>query len=75
MLLDYIFAPFEIGHIDTLGVRVPCPHPPEPYLISSYGEDWRLPAADWHFAFSAYNIALRDGAWTRLHYNFRAVAE
>ena len=65
------FSPFGIAHIKFLGLDVPCPDPAEAYLVSEYGNGWRQPVSDWHYAFSPHNLRLVGGHLARLHYRMR----
>ncbi len=64
------FRPFAVGRIEFLGLEVPCPDPAEGFLVAEYGPDWRVPKADWHYAFSPHNLRLTGGRSTRLAYRF-----
>ena len=69
--IEVNFSPFAIGRATFLGLDVPTPEPAEAFLVSEYGEDWRTPIADWHYAFSPPNLRLVGGRFTHVLYRLR----
>ena len=45
----YLFT--NLKEIDFLGIKVNVPNPPEKYLVERYGDNWRIPDKNWHWAF------------------------
>ena len=69
--VDNLFTPFSIGRIDYMGLEVPCPEPPERYLVEAYGPDWPVPVSEWHCAFSPHNLRVAGGSLAQLRYRYR----
>lgn len=51
----FTYAPFKLTTIDTTTGSMPAPDPPEHFLETKYGPDWRTPKRRWHFATSPLN--------------------
>jgi hypothetical protein len=51
----YAYPLFALEPYEVNGVMVMAPSPPEAFLRTKYGADWRVPKRDWHFATSPLN--------------------
>jgi len=51
----YAYDRFPLERFEAGGVSVWVPSPPEAFLLTKYGEDWRKPKRAWHFATSPAN--------------------
>jgi hypothetical protein len=51
----FYYKPFKLTSIETSAGLMPAPDPPEAFLEAKYGEDWRTPKRQWHFAASPLN--------------------
>jgi hypothetical protein len=69
--IDNVFTPFGIGRTTFMGLAVPCPDPPERYLLEAYGPAWRIPNSEWHCAFSPFNLRVHGGPLAHLYYRHR----
>ena len=46
----FTYEPFAVAPIRTSAGMMPAPDPPERFLATKYGQDWRTPRRQWHFA-------------------------
>jgi len=46
----FTYAPFTTAPISTSAGMMLAPDPPEAFLRTKYGDDWRTPRRQWHFA-------------------------
>lgn len=46
----FTYEPFELERYRVLGVPLWVPSPPEAFLETKYGRDWRAPRKQWHYA-------------------------
>ncbi|MDX1510434.1 MAG: glycosyltransferase [Nitriliruptorales bacterium] len=51
----YRYQPFDLEDHEFLGRTYAVPSPPERYLETKYGPDWRVPRTDWNWAYSPLN--------------------
>ena len=51
----YTYPRLALEPFEVLGQTVMAPSPPEAFLETKYGPDWRTPTARWHFATSPLN--------------------
>jgi len=53
----FTYDPFPLKSIGTEAGPMLAPDPPEKFLVTKYGEDWRTPKRVWHFALSPLNAS------------------
>jgi hypothetical protein len=46
----FTYDPFPTKPIETSAGLMLAPDPPEKFLVTKYGSDWRVPKRRWHFA-------------------------
>jgi len=58
--IDYLVPKFDYGWIELLGHQFRAPKEPEVLLRCSYGDSWRTPDKNWHYAIDPPNAAPRS---------------
>jgi hypothetical protein len=66
-----VFPPFELETATFLGIEVLIPSPPERYLQTAYGKDWRYPVTKWDYRYGSKNLHPRGSLYWRLRFKFR----
>jgi hypothetical protein len=56
----FTYPAFGLAPIETTAGPMLAPDPPELFLVTKYGEDWRTPKRRWHFAGSPLNHTRMD---------------
>jgi len=59
--LVYRLEPFEVKSVDFMGYEMPVPADPVAYVVECYGEDWRVPVTEWHWAFCVSTLKAAVG--------------
>jgi lipopolysaccharide cholinephosphotransferase len=57
--IDYLFPKLDYGWIEFMGHRFRAPKEPEVFLRCLYGDSWRTPDKNWHYAVDPPNAVPR----------------
>ena len=57
--IDYLIPKLEFGWMDFMGHQFRVPKEPEALLRWEYGDSWRTPDKNWHYAVDPPNAAPR----------------
>ncbi|MHA3916289.1 adenylyltransferase/cytidyltransferase family protein [Halovulum sp. GXIMD14793] len=61
------FPDFALRPARFEGAEVMIPSPPEPYLVTAYGHDWRRPVRVWDYRYATRNIRPEGNLLWRAH--------
>ncbi len=59
-MIKYYYDSFSLSQSIFQGIRVSVPENPEKYIITKYGENWRIPVKNWDWALDPSNSRLTD---------------
>jgi hypothetical protein len=59
-MIKYYYDSFSLSQSIFQGIRVSVPENPEKYIITKYGENWRIPVKNWDWALDPSNSQLTD---------------
>ncbi|MFZ2103319.1 MAG: LicD family protein [Oricola sp.] len=62
------YPPFDLEPATFLGIAVVRPAPPERYLETAYGKDWRYPISAWDYRYAPNHLRAVGPLWWRMKY-------